>query len=146
MAAQAATTPATSPPAPLPRWVRVGGGLLVAAAAVEAAVLEVFYVPLRAGRVVLPVSVVAAVVLNVALPRLMYAATRSRGATVAPAALWLVVVVGLSLGRPEGDVVLPGTGMGLALLLGGAAAAAYGIARALPPRRRPPPGRPRGTK
>jgi hypothetical protein len=138
VAAQAATETAVSRPAPLPGWVRVTGGVLVGAAAVETALLEVFYVPLRSGRVVLPVSVLAAVVLNVLLPRLMYAATRSRWATVLPAGLWLVVVVGLSVGRPEGDVVLPGNWIGLALLFGGAAAAAYGVARALPPPPRSP--------
>ena len=145
MTAQAATTPVLSPPKPPPRWVRLVGGLLVGVAAVEAALLEVFYIPLRIGRVVLPVSVVAAVLLNVALPRLMYAATRSRWATALPAVLWLVVVIGFSVGRPEGDVVLPGNVRGLALLFGGAAAAAYGVAKALPPPgRRPPPQRPTG--
>lgn len=138
MAAQAATEPAVSRPDPLPGWVRVTGGVLVGAAAVETALLEVFYVPLRSGRTPLPVSVLAALGLNVLLPRLMYAATRSRWATALPAGLWLVVVVGLSIGRPEGDVVLPGDWVGLALLFGGAAAAAYGVARALPPPQRRP--------
>jgi hypothetical protein len=133
VAAQAATEPALSRPAPLPGWVSVAGGMLVGAAAAELALLEVFYVPLRAGRVVLPLSVVAAMVFNVLLPRLMYLTTRSRWAATLPAVLWLVVVVGLSIGRPEGDVVLPGTPVGLALLFGGAGAAAYGVARAVPP-------------
>jgi hypothetical protein len=131
-----------APAWPVPAWVRVVGGVLVAAAALESAVLEVFYVPLRVGTTVLPVSVLAAVLLNVALPALMYAATANRLATAVPAVLWLVVVVGLSIGRPEGDVVLPGDWIGLALLFGGALAAAYGLARALPPpanvRRVPP--------
>lgn len=123
-------------PAPLPMWVRVVGGILVAAGAVESAVLEVFYVPLRIGTVLIPVAVLAAAALNLLLPKLMYAATASRGATVLPAALWLIVVVGLSTGRPEGDVVLPGDWVGLLLLFGGAAAAAFGVARAIPPRTR----------
>jgi hypothetical protein len=147
VSSQPATKPAESPPARLPGWVRLVGGVLVGAAAVESAVLEVFYVPLRVGRVVLPVSVLAAVLLNVALPRLMYAATQTRWTAAVPPALWLLVVVGLSVGRPEGDVILPGDWIGLALLFGGAAAAAYGLARSLPPptRSRPvPPRQPQG--
>jgi hypothetical protein len=146
VAAQAASTPAGSPPAPLPGWVRAAGGLLIGVGAAEAAVLEVCYVPLRSGRLVLPVSVLAALVLNAVLPGLMYAATGSRAATVLPVGLWLLVVVALSLGRPEGDVLLPGNWQGLLLLFGGAAAAAYGVARGTPPGRatprRPPPSGP----
>lgn len=115
------------------RWLRVAGGVLVGAGSVEAALLEVFYTPLRIGTVLLPVSVAAAFVLNIVLPKLMLAATRVRWSPVIPAALWLLVVVGLSIGRPEGDVVLPGNGVGLALLFGGAAAGAFGVARAIPP-------------
>lgn len=114
------------------RWSRIVSGVLVAAAAVESAVLEVFYAPLRIGTVLLPVSVLGALVLNVLLPKLMLTATGSRWSPIVPAALWMVVVVGLSMGRPEGDVVLPGDWVGLLLLFGGAASAAYGVARALP--------------
>jgi Family of unknown function (DUF6113) len=114
--------------------MRVVCGVLIGAGSLEAAILEVFFVPLRIGTVLVPVAVVAAFVLNVTLPKLMYAATVSRFAAVMPAVLWLVVVVGLSLGRPEGDVVLPGDAVGLFLLFGGAAAAAFGVARAIPPR------------
>jgi hypothetical protein len=129
----AGTRPAAaSEPAVLPRWVRIAGGVLVGAGAVEAAVLEVFYAPLRIGTVLLPISVVAAIALNVWLPSLMVAATGNRYTPMVPGALWLLVVVGLSLGRPEGDVLLPGNWVGLLLLFGGAAAAAYGVARALP--------------
>ena len=127
-----------SPLAVRPTWQRVLGGVLVGVAAVQSALLEVFYVPLRAGTVILPVSVLAAVVLNVLLPRLMVRATQARRATLVPAALWLVVVVGLAMGRPEGDVVLPGSSsaigvVALVVLFGGAAAAAFGVARAMPP-------------
>jgi hypothetical protein len=122
------------PAAVLPRWVRVVGGVLVSAGAVESAILEVFYAPLRIGTVLIPVAVLAAGVLNLLLPKLMYAATASRWAAVVPALLWLIIVVGLSVGRPEGDVLLPGDWVGLLLLFGGAAAAAFGVARAIPPR------------
>jgi hypothetical protein len=140
VAAETTTPAALAPPAARPTWLRVLGGVLVGVAAVQSALLEVFYVPLRAGTVILPVSALAAVVLNVLLPRLMYSVTQVRRATVVPAALWLVVVLGLAMGRPEGDVVLPGTASGavgvvaLVVLFGGTAAAAFGVARAMPPR------------
>jgi uncharacterized protein DUF6113 len=139
VAAEAPPPAAVAPPSAVrPMWLRVLGGVLVGVAAVQSALLEVFYVPLRAGTVILPVSALAAVVLNVLLPRLMYRATQVRRATVVPAALWLVVVVGLAMGRPEGDVVLPGSSnaigvVALVVLFGGAAAAAFGVARAMPP-------------
>jgi hypothetical protein len=117
----------------MPGWVRIAGGVLVGAGSLESALLEVLYTPLRIGTVLLPVSVAAALVLNVVLPKLMLAATQLRWSPVIPAVLWLIVVVGLSIGRPEGDVVLPGNGVGLALLFGGAAAGAFGVARAIPP-------------
>jgi hypothetical protein len=139
VAAQVTTPAAVAPPAVRPAWLRVLGGVLVGVAAVQGALLEVFYVPLRAGTVILPVSALAAVVLNVLLPRLMHSVTQVRRATLVPAALWLVVVVGLAMGRPEGDVVLPGSSSGaigvvaLVVLFGGTAAAAFGVARAMPP-------------
>jgi hypothetical protein len=123
----------TAAPTVFPLWVRIVGGVLVGAAAVESAVLEVFYSPLRIGTVLLPVSVLAAFVLNVLLPKWMLAATGNRWSPIVPAALWVIVVIGLSMGRPEGDVVLPGDWVGLLLLFGGAGAAAYGVARAVPP-------------
>jgi hypothetical protein len=129
------TRPAALEPTVLPLWVRVAGGVLVGIGAVEAAVFEVLYAPLRVGTVLLPVSVLAALVLNWWLPKLMLAATGAPYSPIVPAALWVVVVLGLSLGRPEGDVVLPGNWVGLLLLFGGAGAAAWGVARTLPPRR-----------
>jgi hypothetical protein len=137
------TTAAAAPPAARPAWLRLLAGALVGVAAVQSALLEVFYVPLRAGTVILPVSALAAVVFNVLLPQLMHRATQTRWAAVVPAVLWLVVVLGLAMGRPEGDVVLPGTPSGavgvvaLVVLFGGTAAAAFGVTRALPPRHTP---------
>lgn len=127
----AGTESAGVPAARLPGWTRWYGGLLVAVGAVQAAVLEAFYLPLRIGTILLPVSVLAAVVLNVALPRLMVAATGSRLAGAVPDVLWLLIILVLSLGRPEGDVIVPGNGVGLALLFLGALAGAVGTGRAL---------------
>jgi len=116
---------------PPPGWQRWTGGVLVSLGAVQAAVLEALYVPLRIGRVVLPVSVLAAIVLNAFLPRLMYAATGSRPTAALPIIAWLAVVIVLALPRPEGDVVMPGTWVGLAMLFLGAAAAAWGVSRVM---------------
>ncbi len=132
MVTEAQARSQAAPVGGVPRWMRVAGGIVVAGGAAESAVLEVFYVPLRVGTVVLPVSILAAVVLNVVFPRVMFAATFVRWAVAVPAVLWLVVMVAMALGRPEGDVVLPGTWVGLGVLFGGTAAAAFGVTRALP--------------
>ncbi|MBI3687996.1 MAG: hypothetical protein HY241_11800 [Actinobacteria bacterium] len=139
----AGTTPyADHPP---PSWQRITGGTLVMVASVEAAVAEAFYVPLRVGTVLVPVAVLVAVLVNATLPRLMYDATRSRLASAGPVIGWLAVVLGLSVGRPEGDVVVPGSLVGLALLFAGSAAAAFGVSQALVRARGRPGGRPGGA-
>jgi hypothetical protein len=121
----------------VPGWQRVLGGLLVAVGAVELAVVESFLVPLRAGTVPLPVSVLLAVVGNVALTRLMWRACRHRGAAAAPVVAWLVVVLVLAARRQEGDLVVPGTATGLAFLLLGTVAGAFALGQVVVPAPRP---------
>lgn len=117
----------------------VGVAVLVAAGAL-AALLELFLVPLYSGSTLVPVTVLLAVAGNVLLPRLAKALVASTLAIVLPLLAWLFVVfvVGLTA-RPEGDVVLPGSGgavwAGYGVLFGGVVA---GIATAVitaPPRR-----------
>lgn len=103
------------------------GVVLACLAAMLAAVLEMFFVPLYAGTVIVPVAVVGAVIGNIVLPRLCHALVPRTLAAALPLLAWLavVVIVGL-LPRPEGDVVLPG-GSGLqwasyGVVLGGALA------------------------
>lgn len=115
--------------------VRVAGGLLVCLAAVEAAVAECFYVPLRFGRWPLPVAVAAAVVGNIVLPRLAVAATGRRGTGLLPPVAWLLVALVFAASRPEGDLVVPGTASGLAFLFTGAIAGAFGAVSASSPGR-----------
>jgi len=118
-------------------WGRAVAGVVVVALAVEVAVVECFMVPLRAGRWPLPVCVLAAVVGNVVLARLAVRLTGLRWLGVLPPLIWLAVVLVLAAPRPEGDLVVPGSWVGLAFLFGGAVAGAYGAASAaLPPRRR----------
>jgi hypothetical protein len=84
------------------------GMVLCGLAALLAGLIEVLLTPLYLGRWLFPITLVLAVVTNVALPLL---ARRFIDATVAatiPVVLWLLTVLLLSLPRPEGDVLLPG--------------------------------------
>jgi hypothetical protein len=121
---------------------RVGWGVAVVAVAVWLALVEVFWLPLRVGGILLPLSVPAAVVGNLLLVGTAMKLTRWRLVAVLPAVVWLVVVVAGTVRRPEGDLVISGRGalgsVGLAFLLLGALAAAVAVGRALTtPRTRP---------
>jgi hypothetical protein len=133
----------------LPRLV--GGGAVAIAAAAWLAVVEVFWLPLRVAGVLVPVSVVAAVAGNLLLVGLALRLSRSRLVAALPALTWAAVVVAAMDRRPEGDLILTGTGalgaVDLAFLLLGLAAAAVAVGRTLgtsPPDRpavRPVPAR-----
>jgi hypothetical protein len=114
---------------------RVAGGLLVVVLALWLALVEVFWLPLRVSGVPVPVSVVAAVVGNLLLVALAARWTGSRLAATLPAVVWLVVAVGASLRRPEGDLLLAGSGvlgfLSLAFLLAGVVAAAFAVGKVL---------------
>lgn len=124
-------TPEPSRPDPLRRPARVGAGLLVVVAALELAVLQCFLLPLRIGGVPVPASIVLAVGGNIALTHLAYRLTRSRIAALLPMLTWLVVVVAFSVPRPEGDVIITGSGWSIAFLGLGVSAAAYAVGRVL---------------
>jgi hypothetical protein len=129
--------------------IRAGNAAAVVGAAAWLAVVEVFWLPLRVAGVLVPVSVVAAVVGNLVLVGLALRLTGSRLLAVLPALVWVGVAVGAMMRRPEGDVLLPGGGalglVNLAFLLLGVTAAAFAVGRALAaPRARPTaPPRPR---
>ena len=61
--------------------------------------------------------------------------TGSRLAAVLPALVWLVVAVGGSLQRPEGDLLVTGSGalglVSLAFLMAGVVAAAFAVGKVL---------------
>ena len=88
-----------------------------------------FLVPFRVGGTLVPVSLVIAVVGNVLLGR---AAARLAGSTgpLVTGVLWIGLTLVLSSRRPEGDVVVPGSAVGMGFLLAGAlaSAVAYGAA------------------
>ena len=88
-----------------------------------------FLVPFRVGGTLVPVSWAVAVVGNLAVGRAGARLAGSTGAVV-PGVLWLGLVFTLSSRRAEGDLVVPGTTVGLVFLLAGAVASAvaYGLA------------------
>jgi hypothetical protein len=121
---------------------RLGRGLIVVAVSAWLALVEVFWLPLRVGGVLVPLSVVGAVVANLLLPAAALRFSGSRLVAVLPAVTWLVVAVAGMMRRPEGDLVLTGVGASgvasLAFLMLGVLAAAFSVGRVLGGARRPP--------
>jgi hypothetical protein len=126
------------------RGRRVWWALAAVLVAAWLALVEVFWLPLRVGGVLVPVSIVVAVVANLLLPTAALWLSGSRLVAVLPAVIWLVVAVGAMVRRPEGDLVMTGAGalgvVNLAFLLFGVLAAAFSVGRVLGTRR--PPVRP----
>jgi hypothetical protein len=118
------------------------GGVLALVVAVWLATVEVFWLPLRVGGVLFPLSVVAAVVGNFLLPRLALRLSASRLVAAMTGVAWLVVVVAAMIRRPEGDLLITGEGatgvVNLAFLMLGVLAAAFAVGRAPCGPRRPP--------
>lgn len=122
-------------------------GLAIAAVVVSAwlTLVQVFWLPLRAGLVPLPVSILAAVVANLLLTWAAYRVSGSKVVGVLPAVVWLAISLAATMRRPEGDLILVGGGrlgtVNLAYLLIGVASAAWGVGRVLAARvSRPPAG------
>lgn len=130
---------------PVTVWDRLGV-LLVALSGALAGLLEALLVPLYAGADLIPITIVLALATNIALPRLAHALVPSTASALAPFAAWLIVVLGFgAVGRPEGDVILPGAPgevefVTYAMLLGGALAGTATVVWLSPPpaRKRPP--------
>ncbi len=112
-----------------------GWGVTVVIAAAWLALVEVFWLPLRVGGVLVPISIVAAVAGNLLLTGLALRWSGSRVVAVLPGVTWGVVAVAAMSRRPEGDLVLTGNGavgvVNLAFLLFGVLAAAVAIGRVL---------------
>jgi hypothetical protein len=89
-------------------WVML---VVLCAAAVLSGVLEVLFIPLYVGSVLLPVVVPLAIGGNLLLPRLGRTLVPTGAGAFAPFLAWLVPVLILALfPRPEGDVLVPGGG------------------------------------
>ena len=114
---------------------RLGWAVVAVAAAAWLALVEAFWLPLRAGAVPVPLSVLAAVAGNLLLVPLAHRLSGSRAVAVLPGVVWLVVALGATVRRAEGDLVLVGGGVtggvGLAFLLCGVVAAALAVGRVL---------------
>jgi hypothetical protein len=129
------------------RWrsEAVATGIVAVLVAGWLALVEVFWLPLRIGGVLVPLSVLAAVVGNLMLTAAAHRVSGSRLVAVLPAVVWLVVAVAAMIRRPEGDLVLTGGGatgtVNLLFLLLGVTAAAFGVGRALAGPRRGPAAR-----
>ena len=113
----------------------VGWALAGVVAAAWLALVEVFWLPLRVGGLLVPVSVLAAVAGNLLLVEEVFRCSGSRSVALLPALTWGVVAVGATVRRPEGDLVLVGNGalgaVGMAFLLCGVVAAAIAVGRVL---------------
>lgn len=115
--------------------VSTGWAVLAVVASAWLALVEVFWLPLRVGAVPVPLSVLAAVAGNLLLVQLTHRFSGSRALAVLPALVWLVIALAATVRRPEGDLVLIGTGatgaVGLAFLGCGVVAAAFAAGRVL---------------
>jgi hypothetical protein len=92
------------------RAALLGWGLAAVVVPAFLALVEVLWLPLRVGAVLLPVSVVAAAVGNPLLVTLAARLSGSRVVGVLPAVAWAVVVLRAGVPRPEGDLLLVGGG------------------------------------
>jgi hypothetical protein len=125
-------SPAARSRAPVPVPARVGAAdwgivALLCLCALLSGVLEVLFVPSYIGTANAPFVILFAVVGNLALPRLAHGVAPTTTGAVAPVLAWLGPVLALTLiARPEGDVLVAGSGgqpaVFYGLLLGGAAA------------------------
>ena len=119
-----------------PRAVeRAAGGVAVGVVAVWLALVEVFWLPLRVGGLLVPLSVLVAVVGNLLLPGWALRVTGSRLVAALTGIAWLGVAVAAMIRRPEGDLIITGGGatgvVNLGFLLFGVLAAAFAVGRAV---------------
>jgi len=145
--------PDLKPPQPrsVPRWLDLTGRILgfviaLLLAAVSAA-YEAFLSPLSWGSTRLPVSLLAAVVGNIALVYFTYVVTGRRLATVGPALVWVVVMLVAASRSSEGDLVLTENNwVGIGTMLVGSVAFAVAGYRLILTTVRPPAAVPSSAK
>jgi hypothetical protein len=116
-------------------------GVLAVVVAFWLSIVEVLWLPLRVGGVLVPVSIAAAVLGNLVLVFLFRRLSGSRAVAVLPAVVWVLVAFAASQPRAEGDLLILGGGatgrVNLAFLLLGILSAVFAVARVVGgPRRR----------
>jgi hypothetical protein len=112
-----------------------GWGLAAVLVSAWLAVVEVFWLPLRIGGVLVPLSVVGAVAGNLTIGAAARRLSGTATAAVLAAGAWLVVVVAAMIPRSEGDLLIVGGGttgvVNIVFLMAGVVSAAYATGRAL---------------
>jgi hypothetical protein len=112
-----------------------GGSLAAVLVSAWLAIVEVFWLPLRIGGVLIPLSVAGAVVGNLVIGAAARRLSGSGTAAVLAAVAWLVVVVAAMIPRSEGDLLIVGGGatgiVNVVFLMAGVVSAAYATGRAL---------------
>jgi hypothetical protein len=113
----------------------VGWAVVAVLVSAWLAIVEVFWLPLRIGGLLVPLSIAGAVVGNLMLVSAAHRLSGSRVVALLPAAVWVLVAVFAMMRRPEGDLIITGGGatgvINLAFLVLGVTAAAFGVGRAL---------------
>ena len=113
--------------------LRVGGTVVAVWAAVLLALIGAFLTPLRVGGVLVPLSVLVAIVGNAGLMRFAYVTTQHRWLAVLPGVVWIALAFVATSGTSEGDIVLTSTSwVGPVYLLAGSATVAVSAYRLLP--------------
>ncbi|WP_433344588.1 hypothetical protein [Micromonospora sp. CA-111912] len=101
--------------------LRVVGGLVAVVGAVATGLLELMLSTVRVGGQLIGVSVLVAIVANIALGWFAYAAVGRRWAVVLPATPWFVLMGAAAVRTSEGDLLLAGDNwVGLAMIVVGA--------------------------
>jgi hypothetical protein len=120
--------------------LRITGGVLAVLAALLSGVLELFFIPLRAGGILLGVAALAAVPINLAIAWFAVQTVGRRWALGPPWAAWTVLMFfAASVRSTEGDYLVSGDNWAalVLILLGSLAFAVYAyrlILRGPPPR------------
>ena len=109
---------------------RALGLVVILVLAAELAIWEAFLVPLRGFGTSLPVAAVFALLGNVLVARAGAVVWGSRVGAVLPGVVWLGLALTLGTRTAAGDLIVVGTGMGVAFLVAGTIGAVLGAATA----------------
>lgn len=129
---------ASPPPAapPLPAALTAVGVIVYGLVGVLSAIIEVLLIPLHIGAHIFPITVVIAVVVNLALPGLLSVLVDGRWVIAVPLLAWLATAIVLGFANTGGgSILVPGNGadgyVGLALFFVGTLAGFLGVVRFL---------------